>query len=576
MAILDIGNVSDIGKLPTPEEFLARTPDDILNRANFGSGSVFDRNYVTSNNTSPARSENKEMNKTNFKEIIGLPPLAYMGDDNVSEYVEKKILQSMIVLELTPASPNYAGSDGETSLNIFTMDEEKGETNFKKIITNTGVDPLELPLKIAVLNDVSISESWSSDFGESRFEDMANFGSSLFRELRYITGQNTITGVSSSIGKGVTGPLKSLLSMSGVPGSNMLDTIQNGLLNAANTAESFVRNRSGATGKGLLQLATGSRVDFPMVWQGSNFTPSYAFTVRLYNPYPTDNNAYNQYIIRPLINILAFMTPLSDSDYTFGFPILCKVKCPGLFGLEAAYIASVDVIKGGDSNDISFRHRPGTVDLRFTIGALYNTMIAKGEFNVTEDRPTLDGYVKDLQGTTNIPDVTNQNSSITDNLVSNISLPTDLLGNLNLVNNSSIINKIDDILSSPLRVTMEALDAFADPMLNNIFLGVQSIADLDILNVNSYISDLQNLLSLRGLTSFGSLPLEDRIAAKIKNLIPIDFELENWYWNNLDLFDTVTETFSNNIIPPSITPILTSAQGITDVISSVRTQIGSF
>ena len=155
--------------------------------------------------------------------------------------------------------------------------------------------------------------------------------------------------------------------------------------------------------KGGGNLISGSKVDFRLIWNGSTFSPSYSFTVRLYNPYPQSYDAYKQTIIYPLARLLALMVPLSDSPHTYTFPLLCRVNCPGLFRIYAGYISSLDLIKGGENNDIAFNQLPGTVDIRITINELFSTMVAQKEEdgfvdNADNQRPTLKKYILTMLG----------------------------------------------------------------------------------------------------------------------------------------------------------------------------------
>src|SRR5690606_21704654 len=96
----------------------------------------------------------------------------------------------------------------------------------------------------------------------------------------------------------------------------------------------------------------------------------------------------------------------SDSKFTFFFPLLCKFRCPGIAGLDMAYISNMDIIKGGESNDICFWQRPNIVDIRFTISGLYSTMIAensKESKSSDPNRPTLKSFLDIMKGYTKKP-----------------------------------------------------------------------------------------------------------------------------------------------------------------------------
>lgn len=537
---------------------------DTLRAFGLGSGSGGTQVY------NPA-TQKKELYKTNYEDIIGLPPLAYLGDDETTDRVMNRVLQSMIVLELYPGYPEYTGlNNGD--MNIFKIDTAKGEEKFKTILNESGAEALKTPLKIAIQNDVSISESWSNDFGESRFEEMANIGSSLAREVRYITGQDSLTSAIGSLSNSAIGAAAGAGMSDAI--TEMMSGFNDKLMGAGHAIEGKIGSSS--TGKGLLQLASGSRVDFPMVWQGCGFSPSYSFTVRLYNPYPKDDEAYYKFIIRPMANLLAFAIPMADSNFTMGFPIVCKVNCPGLFGLEAGYVSNIDIIKGGESNDISFKQRPGTVDVRLTLGSLYASMISKGEFNVVEDRPTIGSYINDMRGVVHINEEENVVTSRDDNGVIISSSPE--ASSLNVFSElvregSSLVNNISGILDSPNRLALETMEAFADPVINGLTNITQTLTPLSLARVNSYKQEILDLAA--NIRQLEDLSLEDRVAMKIKHSIPIPLELENWFWNNIDVFDDVTRTIVQSIDMPSITPLISEAVDSLNLANS-KVKTGTF
>lgn len=488
-------------------------------------------------------------------DIIGLPPQAYseFGDPEIAELEKIRALQSMIVMELIPCWPSYSGTDGDKGMSLFTLNENEGNSRFKELLSPTGVKPFSLPLKVAVNNDVSISESWSNDWGESMFEDMANIGSTFGQEVRFITGKDNVFEGLESIGKNMGG----LVGQYGGKVGETIGTGMNlfsGMVGGAGNVLEGAASSAGGLWKGAMQLASGSKVDFPQIWRGSSYTPSYSFTIILYNPNPSDYDSYMKYIVRPLLHMVAFMTPMSDSNFTFGFPVACKVKCPGLFGLDAGFIQSLDVVKGGSNNDITFYQRPSTVEIRFTFGSLYTTMIGKSEDSVSEERPTINSYASHLRGETTPPSF--GSSRIT---AANIDG-----GGVSIINEDPEPPK-NNILDSSRRMTAqsgadlvgrlspEAVQASTDPTLNDL-TNIFTIVDREVLTkVTKYTNDVTNIIdNIRG---GGEIKVEDRIALQLQNGLPIPPDLENWFWNNIDRYDSITKNIIENMRSPGITPL---------------------
>lgn len=355
--------------------------------------------------------------KINPEYIIGLPPFLTNTGTNIDAFDQAFCVNSMPVLEIQPALPSFGqekpSGDGasEQGLQLYHLvtgdSSESGGRSpngvFKEIFDKTvgdDVKPLggdELPLYVSYLNDVSISESFNVDYGESSFESFANIGSTKIAEIRAITGSKTASGGLGDMAKsfweeGGAG---------GVIGAFLATTAQGGV----KAGEELVRMIAGNSASYLVQ---GSKIDFPSIWKGSSYSPAYAVTVRLYNPNPHDWNSFCNTIIRPLSKLLALVVPIGDrNSNTYNFPLLCKINCPGIFDIGAGYIQSIDVIKGGEVNDIGHIQRLNMIDLRLSFGQIYNSLIHYDNDSAEDpnrERPTLRKYVDNIKRRVNVKD----------------------------------------------------------------------------------------------------------------------------------------------------------------------------
>lgn len=516
--------------------------------------------------TTTSEKDPPTLSKKDYEEIMGLPPLAYIGDDTDSrEITMNRILQSMLVISLEPRKCKYEPIDGDTGLDLFTTTPiaKDGKGGYSEMFAGTGILPRNIPLKLAVQNDTSFAESWTSDFGESRFEGLTNVGSSLGQEIRFITGKDSIVDGMSEIAGGMGGAAGALF------GDNvgaMFDNINNRFKSIGNKGVKYIENRFPTLGRGVLALASGSKVDFPQIWQGSGFDTTYTFTLKLYNPFPNNKEAYKKYIIEPIVHMLTFVCPVSDSNFTYGFPLLCRFSCPGLAGLDAAYISNLDIIKGGESNDISFKQRAGSVDIRFSIRPLYSTMLIRGQENVNEERPTLDRYINHMMGEVDIPNVeTNSVKTILnpdEEILINASNRTSKIikAGTNAFNNTNTLDNINTLGATSTRKTLEGLDVFSDPILNNLFVDETTLSDINIQNISDYRKYYDTILEERGFSN-QELPIQDRIALKIKYGLPMDRQSLNWFWNNTDLFDNITNAIVGDFEKPDIKALAKTATG---------------
>lgn len=327
--------------------------------------------------------------------VIGLPP-NYIFDQDLITSDSELILASMPIMAIYPAYPGLP--DGKRAgLQTFNLKYDEGREKYKMILDsafgeNSGVyNTDEHCIYVAFTNDASLTESFSSEFGESRFEQLGNMTAGAAEELRYMTGETSLKGALKTMGESM-GPILGTLTKAG-----------GGLVGVG---EGALEVLSG--GAGLSKILSGSKIDFPLMWKGSAYAPSYSVSIRLYNHNPRDFRLHKKYIVEPLAKLLAFIIPISDSPSTFTYPVLCSVSCPGLFMLKAAYVSSIEVIKGGDANNISYIQRPGIVDIKMTFNDLYGSMIAE---NISEEsgfikdpfRPTFKEYMDHLVSFADLP-----------------------------------------------------------------------------------------------------------------------------------------------------------------------------
>lgn len=536
---------------------------------NFSSNSIID--YIksfTGSNVNPYSGQKDEFTKTNYNNIIGMPPIEWISSGDLTKEVTlDKALRSMMIIFIKPAQPVYSGISGDKG-NLFTMDTGSGLEKYKQILSANDIKNqlvTENGIQVAVQFENSISESWSHDYSDSMFESMMQGFGSTAAEVKAVTGKDVFHGgadIISSMGK----------TLSEAVGGGNLGGIAMGLsnfgANTANKAGDYMKNldKNSLLSKASA-LATGSQVDFPMIWRGSSYSPSYSFTVRLYCPDMWDDNSYNTRVIEPLAHLLAFMCPESENDLTFTFPLLVQVKCPGMFMIEAGYISNMDVIKGGEGGDISYDQRSGTVDVRFTINSLYSTMITKSSFNAQEERPTLQSYLFAMRGkTTKSQEPNPPGSSISSDgegfiyTNNNENFPLGFTSKLNeelgLTVNLSSDRKRDLALDIGInldaagnRLTIADLEASIDPSINNNrFEQYKS-------QFGQYSDALINFVgnSASSKTMDNSITTAESIAIKIRSGVVINNpEILNWFWSNLDQFPQDIQDIVDGIVPNDI------------------------
>jgi hypothetical protein len=138
-------------------------------------------------------------------------------------------------------------------------------------------------------------------------------------------------------------------------------------------------------------LAAGGRIDFPMLWKNSTYTPSYTMTIRLYNPNPNSRRATSKFIIGPIAALLLLGLPMSVGAGAYSWPFIHRFYSPGIYDLDPGYISSITVVKGGDQQQIAWKQRMGLVDVRIDFGSVFNSILSNA--SSSRNRPTLQGYL---------------------------------------------------------------------------------------------------------------------------------------------------------------------------------------
>jgi len=365
----------------------------------------------------------------NVNKIIGLPP-AYIDNPSLLESVT---INSMPIVALYPAYPaqqsdqSSGGGSGneDNGLKLFQLSHSDGRTKYNDILKGIVNDPLmgDNCVYAAFLNDTSITESFGIEFGDSKFESIGNIASQSAAELRYITGKGTMKESMTEIGNRMQ------------EGEGVIGELGGMLVKGAGTVLGAVEGGIGAIGgEAMKKLLSGSRVDFPQIWQGASYTPSYSFTVRLYNPNSASEYTHKKYVLDNLAKLLAFTIPIADSNSTFSYPVLCSAVAPGLFQIDSGFISNLDVIKGGDSNDIAFSQRTGTIDIRITINSLYNSIVASSQEKPSDPfRPTFKKYMDNLKTTMGAFDWPTGGRGVADFIASGSG------GGVNFINSSSSV-----------------------------------------------------------------------------------------------------------------------------------------
>jgi len=326
-------------------------------------------------------------------DFIGGPP------DSGSDIVATTNLMSNSGLQvfIQPCKPK-----AETGLSLFILNVDEGWTKYKELLKRINFQPTSTQEQSKGITIICQAEnypndSFQNDYGESFLNQITDVASGAFGQLAQITGQETGSAALQQTGNTVKEGGKQM-------GGGMISDL---MIGAGGIAEAFGKNASslanewskekgikGTIGTTMNKLLAGARIDFPKVWKGSSYSPTFSCSVKLYNPNPASDDATKKYIIAPLAALLTLSLPQSDDDNAYNYPFFCKVNCPGLFKINAGAISNITVVKGGDQGMIGFNQRVAMVDVRIEFINLHDTLLLST--SGVDTRPTLKGYLDNM------------------------------------------------------------------------------------------------------------------------------------------------------------------------------------
>jgi len=320
-----------------------------------------------------------------FSGIFGLPPKSHVSND--------MIINSMPVMEITPGTPKL-----QMGLSVYRI--IKDLVAYDKLLKSHGFS-VNHPIKLAFIADSFPTDTFTNDYGETFLQKFTDVASQGMSEIIQMTGQRTGTGAleayekwGKTVEKELDGTMGAIAGSFGKAAGGLGKAL--GALGKTTEGTSGIRQMMGNAGEIVDKMIAGHRVDFPMIWRNSGFTPSYTATIRLYNPNPSSEAMTKQYIIGPLAVILCLAMPQSNDGKTYSWPFFHKIRARGIYDLDPAVITNITVIKGGDQQQIAYNQRLGIVDVRIDFGSLYTSMIAESEGVHATNRPTLKSYLNSL------------------------------------------------------------------------------------------------------------------------------------------------------------------------------------
>lgn len=199
----------------------------------------------------------------------------------------------------------------------------------------------------------SDSENLSNEAGDSMLKGIFDNGQNMFKEMGFLMN-------SGGIGSANNDTMSKLQDFTSGAMQSLSDHISGNSL-------------TGVLGR-ILSLSSnvvrGDNVIFPKIYQNSDYSKSYTFTVHLKTPYG-NRLSYFLDICVPLMHLLALGIPRQSSANTYSSPFLVKAYVEGSFTCNMGLVTSMSISRGVNDSFMSVDGLPSEVDVTITLEDLY-------------------------------------------------------------------------------------------------------------------------------------------------------------------------------------------------------------
>lgn len=282
------------------------------------------------------------------------------GQNALNTYLQNSVYTSNVVVNADKINDYYL-SKAQRDAKLKQEKDKKGVAALPDIIKGSisktaGVWDSRLANNNYVqfyIDTTSSDEDYTNTTNESAIKSMLDSGSSLLKEVAFIanSGGMDTSGLNSFVDSSISS-LESYVSSVG----------SGGITSAMSRILSLSQN-----------VLKGDNVIMPDVYQSSDASKSYTFTVHLRSPYGSKLSYYLDICV-PLMHLLALGLPKQTTANTYGSPFIVKAYVQGVFSCNLGMVTSISVSKASNDTTRSVHGLPLDVDVAVTITDLYSDL----------------------------------------------------------------------------------------------------------------------------------------------------------------------------------------------------------
>jgi len=152
--------------------------------------------------------------------------------------------------------------------------------------------------------------------------------------------------------------------------------------------ENIISKHSGGGIKDFIALVAdasmrGLRIDFPKVWQSTEYSRTLNLSIQLSSPYGSPKALY-QWVYAPLIALILLGAPMNIYGFT-GVPLYVRIRAYGLSDIVLGAITSITFNRGGQNTSYNLYKQPTKFELTLTVVDLYSQFGI--DYSYTKDNP---------------------------------------------------------------------------------------------------------------------------------------------------------------------------------------------
>jgi hypothetical protein len=316
---------------------------------------------------------------------IGMP-IRYRNEIDPKDFLSTYYSKKMNVIEIIPANFSFSADDAKNILSGAESDISKlmpliyyddAIKEYQNKCKHYGVIDNYYGIKLYITDDTQASDTISNSWTQNIFEQKIN-------QLSQATRQ--ISGLIRSFGDQANQFRDDAIKFVGEKTKNVAEWAT-GLFSGDTNTQKNIGNIAGSLAGSAAKIALeGQQIAFPKIWNSSMYSPNLSATIKLFSPYGHPK-AIKQFIIRPLIHLIALGAPKTDDGILYSNPPFLTIRARGLSYMALGGMRSITIRRGGSDTSFNIYRQPLTVDVTIDFECLIDGF---GVVTGKDEKATLD------------------------------------------------------------------------------------------------------------------------------------------------------------------------------------------